>query len=116
MEVSTLQDTIIKSDSLFSQDVKRTIVHDEVGKKVKEIDERRKIRIGRFYKGGDIDMEIEDVLEVLEASTGEYWVWIHEEYTFRHCKTFEEFASQYKEGSHIFSGKTEKMMEALIEE
>ena len=84
MNPLSLQETLITSDTVFSREIKKIIVKDELSKIVKDIEIQNKERQKETWPEREpMDgLEIEQILEILDRTTQRYWVKFHEEDIF----------------------------------
>lgn len=124
MEPSSLLTTIINSDSLFSRDIKRTIVKDGITKMVLELEEGVMIK-NKDCKYTSKDLEMEDMLSILEHGKYEYWVWNHDirtcsRYDLDELKEFiDAYSGEYDDSiydEYYFSHKTIEVVKDIISE
>ncbi len=123
MEPKTLKTLLIQSDTM-SDWIKQTIVKDELTKLVHQsetlVKETQKERWpGREPRGG---LEMPQILEILDQTTGRYWIWVTEEEIFENhdleslIKVIKECDddSEIDDGFFKFGGTTLKMIQKDI--
>lgn len=101
--------TIVKSDSLFSREIKSCIVEDNMTKTIHKLEGDAKV------------LSMEDVLFILEQGEYKYWTWSHTMNVFLHYD-LDELKAQVKDlgdeflrdDHYQFSHKTRKVVSLLL--